>query len=114
MLIALLVGGAVFVVIDRLEHRPRPQTVHLMLGNEAPGTQAIEIQYEGASGETVREARLQFPGGKPPRVVSHEPELPDGDYTLEIDVEHDGARTHFTRRVTLSGGAVQVRLDPAD
>ncbi len=92
---------------------PRDQHVSLVLGAAAPEVTQLEIQYEAADGDLARAARMTFGSGGAPRVVSHAPQLADGDYRLRIDLDtaRQGRRS-VERRVTLGGGTTQVDLAP--
>lgn len=89
---------------------PRDQHVTLVLGPSADRVIAMEIQYLAADGELARDARMAFEAGAAPRVVSHEPHLADGDYTLRIDLDTREGRRSTERRVTLGGGTTQIDL----
>lgn len=92
---------------------PREQHLRLVLGDAAPDVTGLEIQYIYEDGEVAREARLSYPGGTAPRVVSHEPQLPDGTYRLRVDVATRDRRVPVERSVTLGGGSTQVDLSQA-
>lgn len=92
---------------------PHEQHVRLVLGDAAPEVTGLEIQYVDSDGEVAREARLSYPAGSAPRVVSHEPELPDGTYRLKVDVATRERRVPVERSVTLGGGSTQVDLSQA-
>ena len=53
---------------------------------------------------------MSFEPGQAPRVVSHEPQLADGEYRLRIDLDTREGRRTVERRVTLGGGTTQVDL----
>ena len=89
---------------------PRDQHVTLVLGSAAERVIGLEIQYIAADGEIARDARMAFENGSAPRVVSHAPQLADGDYTLRIDVDTREGRRSTERRVTLGGGTTQIDL----
>ena len=108
--ILFLAGGALLASY-LTSKSPRDQHVSLVLGAAAPEVTQLEIQYEGADGDLARAARMTFGAGGAPRVVSHEPQLADGDYRLRIDLDtaRQGRRS-VERRVTLGGGTTQVDL----
>ena len=89
---------------------PRDQHVKLVLGPSAGSVTGLEIQYIAADGDLARAARMAFEPGGPPRVVSHEPQLADGDYGLRIEIDTREGRRSTERRVTLGGGTTQVDL----
>ena len=97
---------------------PRDQHVKLVLGASSDQVTGLEIQYISADGDLARAARMAFEPGGPPRVVSHEPHLADGDYGLRIEIDTREGRRSTERRVTLGGGTTQVDLagviTPAD
>lgn len=82
----------------------------LVLGPSADRVTGLEIQYIAADGDVARAARMAFDPGTAPRVVSHEPQLVDGDYGLRIDLDARDGRRSTERRVTLGGGTTQVDL----
>ncbi len=105
----LAVGGLTAAYLG--SRAPREQHVKLLLGPHAEEVTALEIQYIAADDDVVRSARMAFEPGPAPRVVSHEPELADGDYRLRIDVDtRHHSRRSVERRVTLGGGSTQVDL----
>lgn len=107
--IAFLVFGLA-VAFYLSSRAPREQHLRIVLGAAAPEVSGVALRYLGQDGETLREASFSFASGAAPRVVSHEPSLPDGDYRVEIDVDaRDGRRT-LQRRVTLGGGSTQIDL----
>jgi hypothetical protein len=89
---------------------PRDQHVTLVLGPASDRVIGLEIQYVGEGGELARDARMAWDPGPAPRVVSHEPHLPNGDYVLRIDVDTREGRRSTERRVTLGGGTTQIDL----
>jgi len=104
----LIVGLAVAGYFG--QKAPRDQHVTLVLGPASDRVIGLEIQYIGADGELARAARMAFEGGAAPRVVSHEPHLADGDYSLRIDIDLREGRRSTERRVTLGGGTTQIDL----
>jgi hypothetical protein len=93
---------------------PRDQTVHYVLGDAAPRVEEVDARWmAGASGSSedwTRQATFHYAAGKAPRIVTHEPRLPDGDYTVEIDIASASERSTVRRHVTLSGGATSIEL----
>lgn len=104
----LLFGAAVALYLGRFS--PREQSVRFVLGDGAKDVRVLEVGYETEAGEIVRDARFAFEEGRAPRVVSHAPSLPDGDYRLQLHVETREGRRSAERRVTLGGGSTQVDL----
>lgn len=111
--LALLAGGlAAALLLGR--RWPREQTVHYVLGDGAPRVQEVDARWaDGAGDEWTREATFRYPAGRAPRVVTHEPRLPDGDYTVEIDIVAERDRSTVRRRVTLGGGSTSIELAQA-
>lgn len=107
----LLIGLAVAAYLGM--RGPHEQHLRLVLGDAAPEVTGLEIQYVDQDGEVAREARLSYPAGGAPRVVSHEPELPDGTYALRVNVATRERRVPVERSVTLGGGSTQVDLSQA-
>jgi hypothetical protein len=89
---------------------PHEQHVRFVLGAAAADVSALEVQYVADDGEVARVTRMTFDRGRAPRVVAHDPELPDGDYRLQIEVGTTEGRRAAERRVTLSGGTTSVDL----
>jgi hypothetical protein len=89
---------------------PRDQHVKLVLGASADRVTGLEIQYLAPDGDLARAVRMTFEAGRAPRVVSHEPQLADGDYTVRVDLDTREGRRSTERRVTLGGGTTQVDL----
>ena len=104
----LAAGGLAAVYVA--SKSPRDQHVTFVLGASADRVTELEVQYFAADGDLARDTRMGFEPGKAPRVVSHEPKLPDGDYGLRIDVDTREGRRSVERRVTLGGGTTQVDL----
>jgi hypothetical protein len=92
---------------------PHEQHVRFILGDQAPEVTSLEIQYVDKDNDVAREARLSYPAGSAPRVVPHEPELPDGTYKVKVDVATRERRVSVERSVTLSGGSTQIDLAAA-
>lgn len=87
---------------------PQEQHVRVVLGASAPNVTTIDLQYISSDGNVVRQAHFNYPNRTAPRVVAHEPQLSNGDYRLQIDLDtHDGRRS-VQRQVTLGGGSAQV------
>jgi hypothetical protein len=107
----LLIGLAVAAYLGM--RGPHEQHLRLVLGDAAPDVTGLEIQYVDQDGEVARAARLSYPAGGAPRVVSHEPELPDGTYALRVNVATRERRVPVERSVTLGGGSTQVDLSQA-
>ncbi len=92
---------------------PQEQHVRIILGAAASEVTTVDLQYVAKDGDVAREAHFTYPKGAAPRVVAHEPELPNGEYRLQIELDtHDGRRA-IQRQVTLGGGSTQVDVSSA-
>jgi hypothetical protein len=87
---------------------PRDQHVRHVLGSGAESVTAVTVQYVAADGDTSREVRMAWPEAQAPRIVGLEPQLPNGDYRLRIDLDTREGRRSTERRVTLTGGTTSV------
>lgn len=104
---------------------PEEQHVHVVLGDRASEVVGVDSRYVGGDGETARNTQFHYEKGRAPRIVSHEPELPNGDYRFEIDVDlapsgadNDGGakpegRVPIQRQVRLGGGSTQIDISTA-
>jgi hypothetical protein len=96
---------------------PKDQTVHYVLGNSATRVEEVDARWSGdAQGgdEWAREVSFRYRAGRAPRVVTHEPRLPDGDYTVEIElVAADSGHAFVRRHVALSGGVTSIDVSSA-
>jgi hypothetical protein len=104
----LLIGIAVTAFLAK--RGPHEQHVRFVLGDAATEITGLEVQYVDPDGDIAREARLSYAAGTAPRIVSHEPELPDGAYELKVDLITRDRRVSVERSVTLSGGSTQIHL----
>ncbi len=114
---------------------PRQQTVHYVLGDAATRVDEIEARWapvnalatgssappvtgESSGDDWARDAHFPYARGQAPRVVTHGPRLPDGDYRVEIEIagrSDSGApaseqRAVVRRQVTLNGGVTSIEL----
>ncbi len=112
LLVAAMVGA---LVVARLWPRlPKDQTIHYVLGDAARRVEEIEASWtEVESQDFARDVRFRYAKGAAPRVVTHEPRLRDGDYTVEIQIIADAQRTVVRRHVVLGGGATSIDLASA-
>ncbi|MGD0527982.1 MAG: hypothetical protein ABSE49_22805 [Polyangiaceae bacterium] len=106
---------------------PKDQTVHYVLGDSAPRVEEVDARWApgiAATADWTREASFRYPPGKAPRVVTHEPRLPDGDYTVEIEIVASAANgtgdtpqqkneVVVRKHVVLHGGATSIELADA-
>ena len=110
LLPVLFLAGGALLASYLTSKSPRDQHLSLVLGPAAERVTQVEIQYLSADGELARDARMSFDPGRAPRVVSHAPQLADGEYRLRIDLDTREGRRTVERRVTLGGGTTQVDL----
>jgi hypothetical protein len=121
----LVLAGGLLVALTFARHAwwwPRDQTVHYVLGDAAPRVEELVARWApgvAADEDWTREASFRYEKGLAPRVVTHEPRLPDGDYTVEIEIvaaslaEEKGSAKNSVvvrKHVTLSGGATSIDL----
>jgi hypothetical protein len=120
---------------------PKDQTVHYVLGDAAPRVQEVDARWASSSSasdtdlrsgeagrqpeghtEWLRQVTFHYAAGKAPRIVTHEPRLPDGDYTVELEIAATAtqmgpsptlARSTVRRHVTLGGGPLSIDLAEA-
>lgn len=112
----LLLGAALVVAMLLARHWPKEQTVHYVLGDGATRVEEVDARWaQGRSSEDwTREATFRYAPGQAPRIVTYEPRLPDGDYTVEIEIASASAARNVVRRnVTLTGGG-STSIDLAD
>ena len=91
---------------------PREQTLHF---RGAEDLRELEVCYaEKTSAEDcTTSAVFRFPEGSP-HLVTHEPKLADGEYTIKLDVTTaTGAHRSLVRSVDLGGKPVKIALDSA-
>jgi hypothetical protein len=104
---------------------PRRQSVHVVLGDAAPRVGEIRLRYAPETEATrknhdaivedwTREAAFRFSDGGAPRIVTHEPELADGDYVVEIEIL-TASQGHSTARgrASLAGSPAQLDVSQA-
>jgi hypothetical protein len=98
---------------------PQQQTVHFLLGASAARVTELEVHYARIEGDAkksdVYDVGATFPFGKghAPRIVTHEPKLAAGDYTVAIEIATAGDRAILERRITLDGHIVSVDVERA-
>jgi len=104
----LLLAGALSAALLVAGRWPQAQTVHYLLGDSAGHVQELDARWTAGDreGEPVGEVSFRYPLGSAPRIVTHQPSLSDGPYTVALDVVADGQRTSTERHVTLGGGTV--------
>ena len=103
----LALGALAFFVLG--PKWPQDQSVRIVLGSRAPDVEELRVRYaERGAEELVREATFRYPKGGAPRIVSHEPRLPNGDYLVEIDLGFEHGHAETRRMVTLGGGSTSI------
>jgi hypothetical protein len=112
---ALLPLAALAVAAVLGKQWPKDQTVHYVLGDSAPRVQELDASWlaggaHGESEESLRDVSFRYAVGRAPRVVTYEPRLPDGDYTVKIEIVAASRRSVVQRHVTLGGGSTSIDL----
>lgn len=102
VLLGALGAGAYFFLAPRF---PKDQSVNVVLGDRAPHVTEVTMRYSSDNdADLKRDVSFHFDKGKAPRVVHHEARLPDGPYTVTIEVRADDVWTK-ERHVRLEGGS---------
>jgi hypothetical protein len=120
-----LLAGALVVGGKLLQHAPRDQVVHYVLGDTAVQVQEVDARWRelpdgphkseaeappDSTDDWTRTASFRYAPGQAPRVVTHEPRLPNGDYMVEIEIVGEGKERTVRREVTLAGGVTSIDL----
>jgi hypothetical protein len=110
-----LPAAALALVVTLAPKWPAPQTVHYVLGSGAARVEEIDARWGTADGrgepeDWTHDASFRYAAGRAPRVVTHQPRLPDGDYRVQIEIVSDRDRRVVERRVTLGGGVTSIDL----
>jgi hypothetical protein len=92
------------------QNGPQEQHVHVILNERAPLVTGVSLQYVAANGDVANETSFHYSPGQAPRIVSHDPKIPSGDYKLKVDVDLPDSRKSVEKQVTLKGGSAQVDL----
>jgi hypothetical protein len=93
------------------QNGPQDQHVHVILNERAPVVTGVSLQYVTAKGDVANETSFRYSPGQAPRIVSHDPKIPSGDYKLRVDVDTANSpesRKTVEKQVTLKGGSAQV------
>jgi hypothetical protein len=91
-------------------HWPKDQALRYDLGDAAPRVERLDVRIAPATDDVAREASFRYAPGQAPRVVTHQPRLANGDYTIDIEVTAGGRHADTIRHVTLSGGTTTLNL----
>jgi hypothetical protein len=105
-----VLAAALAVGVTVRQRWPHDQVVQYVLGDDASLVHRVDARWAEADkgDDWTREASFRYAGGKAPRIVTHEPRLPDGDYTVEIELAEDSGHRFVRRRVTLAGGVTSI------
>ncbi|HSY20635.1 MAG TPA: hypothetical protein VK841_00880 [Polyangiaceae bacterium] len=108
----VLLGAALLATVTLPRTWPRDQTIHYVLGDRAGHVERVDARWAAQTdpGDSLREVSFRYAPGTAPRVVTHEPRLSNGDYTVDVDVVADGQPTRYVRRVMLGGGVTSIDL----
>ena len=115
----LLVAAALVVGMLLFRHWPKDQTVHYVLGDSAARVRELDARWADDEASASREDwtrkdSFRYSQGDAPRVVTSAPRLPDGDYTVEIEILAANERNLVKRHVSLAGsGSTSIDLAPA-
>jgi hypothetical protein len=117
----LVLAAVLIVALYFARQWPKDQTVHYILGDAATRVEEVDARWApgiAATEDWTREASFRYAPGKAPRIVTHEPRLPDGDYTVEIEIvaanlAHEKNDVVVRKHVVLGGGATSIQLADA-
>jgi hypothetical protein len=107
-----LLAAALAVGVTAQKRWPREQIVQYVLGDEASLVRRVDARWAEADkgDDWTHEASFRYAVGEAPRIVTHAPRLPDGDYTVEIELAEGGVPRLVRRRVTLAGGVTSIDI----
>jgi hypothetical protein len=106
-------AGVALLAWQLLPHVPHEQTVILALGAGAPRISQLEVSWEAEGQPGEGRLVLNFPAPPPERLV-RQFRLANGEYEFRVAARlrtEVVERTEVTRRVTLEGNAVTLRLE---
>lgn len=108
----VLLGAALVATLTFPRAWPHDQTIHYVLGDRAGRVEQVDARWaaEADPGESLREVSFRYAPGTAPKIVTHEPRLSNGDYTVDVDVVSEGRPTRYVRRVVLGGGVTSIDL----
>ena len=77
-----------------LRDLPKEQTVHYRLGDAAENVRELDARWKEDRGseDWTREVSFRYAPKAAPRVITYEPRLADGNYTVQIEIVADTAR----------------------
>ena len=107
ILFAMLIGWRL------LPRVPHDQTVIFALGDGAAQVEQLEVQWRAEGQDHEGRLVLNFPAPSTSR-VARQFRLANGDYEFRVTARlrsRGGDRVEATRRVTLEGNAVTLRLE---
>ena len=105
----VLFGGLAFGLTRVLPELPREQLLEVDLSG--PGElDRVDVQLT-REGETEPRRGFSLPLAGTRRKLRHRVELPHGQYTLDAQLlDKKGKETHVSRRITLDGSEVRVKI----
>ena len=108
-----MAAGVALLAWQLLPHVPHDQTVIFALGGGAAKISQIEVLWEAEGQPGEGRLVLTFPTPPPERLV-RQFRLANGEYEFRVAARLRSEaveRTEVTRRVTLEGNAVTLRLE---
>ena len=108
-----MAAAVALLVWQLLPHVPHEQTVILALGANAAQISRLEVVWEAEGQAGEDRLVLNFPTPPPERLV-RQFRLANGEYEFRVAARlrsETVERTEVTRRVTLEGNAVTLRLE---
>jgi len=109
----LVAAGVALLGWQLVPHVPHDQTVIFALGKGAAQVAQLEVLWEAEGQPGEGRLVLNFPSSPPERLV-RQFRLANGEYDFRVAARlrtETVERTEVTRRVTLEGNAVTLRLE---
>jgi hypothetical protein len=109
----LVAAGIAVLGWQLLPHVPHEQTVIFALGGGAGRVSQLEVLWQAEGQDHEGRLVLNFPAPAPERLV-RQFRLANGEYEFRVAARlrsEKGERTEATRRVTLEGSTVTLRLE---
>ena len=120
LLSLVALAGGLLAALPVAQHWPKDQTIRYVLGDGAAQLTELDVRWTpGAAGgsasgdESAREVTYRYAAGTAPRIVTHVPRLPDGDYTVDLELRTSARTATVTRKVALGGGTTSIDLGSA-